>query len=359
VQRVAAASHRVLTQRDLNRALLARQMLLERADLDVPTALQRMGGLQAQYAPAMYIGLWSRLVDLPRGDVTEALQRRTVVQGTLLRSTIHLVAADDYWPFALAVRAPRREWFLRVTRGDPGEAELTAAAARVRQAVADGPMRRTDLEAMLGDRRLLGNGLWLDLVRVPPSGTWERRRADLYAAAEDWLGPAPPDLTEDAGVELLVHRYLTGFGPATRAELADWAGLPVATVARLLGRMTLRRFRAEDGAELVDLPDAPLPDPQTPAPVRFLPVWDATLLVHARRSAILPEEYRPRIFSTKTPHSVNTLLVDGSVAGAWRHVPGAKSIDAGHIEVDEFEPLPRSVRREVKDEAERLAAFHR
>jgi hypothetical protein len=220
-------------------------------------------------------------------------------------------------------------------------------------------MRRTDLEAMLGDRRLLGSGLWLDLVRVPPSGTWERRRADLYAAAEDWLGPPPSDLTEEAGVELLVRRYLGGFGPATRAELADWAGLPVTTIAPVLARMTLRRFRAEDGAELIDLPGAPLPDPQTPAPVRFLPVWDATLLVHARRSAILPEPYRPRIFSTKTPQSVNTFLVDGSVAGAWRHVPGAKRIDAGHIEVDEFEPLTRSVRREVMEEAERLADFHR
>ena len=358
MHRVATAAQRVLTQRDLNRALLARQMLLERADLDIPTALQRMGGLQAQYAPAMYIGLWSRLARLRRDDVTEALQRRTAVQGTLLRVTIHLVAASDYWPFALAVRGPRREWFLRLNRGGPGDDELTASAARVRQAIANGPMRRTDIETMLGDRRLLGSGLWLDLVRVPPSGTWERRRADLYAAAEDWLGPPPPDLTEEAGVELLVRRYLGGFGPATRAELADWAGLPVATIAPVLARMTLRRFRAEDGAELIDLPGAPLPDPQTPAPVRFLPVWDATLLVHARRSAILPEPYRPRIFSTKTPHSVNTLLVDGSVAGTWRHVP-AKSIDAGHIEVDEFEPLPASVRREVRAEADRLADFHR
>jgi hypothetical protein len=220
-------------------------------------------------------------------------------------------------------------------------------------------MRRAEIEATLGDRRLLANGLWLDLVRVPPSGTWERRRADLYAAAEDWLGPAPPEATEPAGVELLVRRYLGGFGPATRAELADWAGLPVATLIPVLGRMTLRRFRAEDGAELIDLPGTPLPDPQMPVPVRFLPVWDATLLVHARRAAILPEPYRPKVFSTKTPHSVNTFLVDGSVAGTWRYQAGAKASDAGRIEVEPFEPLPRSVRRDVMDEADRLASFHR
>jgi hypothetical protein len=345
---VASTTERMLTRRELNRALLARQLLLERARVSIPRALERIGGLQAQYAPAMYLGLWSRVEGVERADLTDALERRHVVQGTLLRATIHLVSARDYWPFALGVREPRRAWFLRVSRG-LAAAEMEDAARRLREAMAEGPLRQAEIDRLLGAGRRTAVGMWLDLVRVPPSGTWERRRADLYAAAEDWLGP--PQVTASDGVELLVRRYLGGFGPATRAEIADWAGMPVAALAATLNRLPLRRFRAEDGAELLDLPGLALPDAKTPAPVRFLPVWDATLLVHARRCGILPEEYRAKVFNTKTPHSVNTFLVDGSVAGTWRH-------ERGRIELAEFSPLRASVRRALATEAERLAAFH-
>jgi hypothetical protein len=345
---VARGAERTLTQRELNRALLARQLLLERAPVTVPQALERMGGLQAQYAPAMYIGLWSRMTSLGRSELTGLLEQRRVVQATLLRSTIHLVSKRDYWPLALGVRRTRRAWHLR-TRKDVTEPEMADLADKLRAALGGGPMRRAEIHTLLGPRRLEGVGLWLDLVRIPPSGTWERRRADLYGLAEDWVGP--PTGTEQQGFDLLVRRYLGGFGPSTRAEIADWAGLPVATVAGVLERMSLRRFRAEDGAELVDLPRAPLPDADTPAPVRFLPVWDATLLVHARRTGVLPEEYRPRIFSSKTPHSFNTFLVDGVVAGTWRH-------EGERIQIDEFTSQPAAVRRELAEEAERLAALH-
>jgi CRP-like cAMP-binding protein len=323
-------------------------MLLERSTVSVPQALERMAGLQAQYAPAMYIGLWSRLASFERGDLDNLLGRRRVVQGTLLRSTIHLVSKRDYWPFAVGVRRTRREWFLR-TRKDATAHEMADLASKLRGALADGPMRRTEIEKLLGPRRIEGIGLWLELIRVPPSGTWERRRADLYGLAEEWVGP--PTATEKEGIDLLIRRYLGGFGPATRAEIADWAGLPVTTVARALKGMSLRRFRAEDGAELVDLPRAPLPDGDAPAPVRFLPVWDAMLLVHARRTGILPEAYRPRIFNSRTPHSFNTFLVDGSVAGTWRH-------EGGDIRLEEFAPLPDSVRRELAEEVDRLATLH-
>jgi DNA glycosylase AlkZ-like len=338
-----------LTGRALNRALLARQQLLERAPATVPDALDRMAGLQAQYAPAMYIGLWSRVAGLARADVTEALERRTTVQGTLLRCTIHLVSATDYWPFAAGVRQARRDWFLRSRRGDPSAAEMAKAARLLREALAGGPLRQTEIDKLIGAPARQGIGLWLDLVRVPPSGTWERRRADLYTLAEAWLEPR--DVTEDEGIELLVRRYLAGFGPATRAEIASWAALPVGAVAPVVSRLPLRRFTAEDGAELVDLPDGALPDPDTPAPVRFLPVWDATLLVHARRARILPEEFRSRVFHTKNPRSVNTVLVDGAVAGTWRYVDG-------RISVEEYVPLDRATRRAVDEEGERLAAFH-
>lgn len=343
-------SDRTLTQGHLNRALLARQQLIEPASGPIPAVLERTAGLQAQYAPAMYIGLWSRVDGLHRDAVTEALNQRRVVQATLLRSTIHLVSRRDYWPFAVAIRKPRRDWYLRITKGHPSEAELAGAAERLRAAFADGPLRQAEIDRLIGARLRTGAGMWIDLVRVPPSGTWERRRADLYTSAEQWLGPEP-ELDPDACVDLLVRRYLGGFGPATRAQIADWAGLPVTTVSAALERAGLRRFRAEDGAALVDLPRAPLPDPRIPVPVRFLPVWDATLLVHARRTGVLPERYRARIFSSRTPHSFNTVLVDGAVVGTWRY-------EGGEVRIEEFESLDPAVRREVHAAAAPLAAFH-
>src|SRR5215204_2239466 len=348
---MAAAAAPVLTQRELNRALLARQLLLERAQLPLPRVLERMAGLQAQYAPSMYVGLWSRVAGLARDDLTRALERREVVQGTLMRTTIHLVSADDYWPFALGVRDARRTAWVRVSRRGLSEEQLASAAERLRGALADEPLRRKEIETLLGDRLLAnGVGLWVDLVRIPPSGTWERRRADLYELAERWLGP--PQGTPEAGVELLVRRYLEGFGPAPAGDVANWAGLPVSDVTAALARLgDLRRFRDERGAELFDLAGAPLPDAETPAPVRYLPTWDATLLVHARRTGILPERFRPRVFSTKTPHSAPTFLVDGQVAGTWR-------VERGAVRLTAFERLPRETRRELGEEAEHLLAFH-
>jgi hypothetical protein len=128
--------------------------------------------------------------------------------------------------------------------------------------------------------------------------------------------------------------------------------ISIARVRAALERMQLRRFRGEDGRELVDLPRAPLPDPDTPAPARFLPVWDATLLVHARRTQILPEEHRAKVFNVKTPNSVNTFLVDGQVAGTWR-------FDRDRIRIEPFGHIARAAQRELDEEAERLAAFHR
>jgi hypothetical protein len=229
---------------------------------------------------------------------------------------------------------------------------MADAARRVAPRLAEGPLPRAELREIVGKGAagVTGITLWLDLVRVPPSGTWERRRADLFADASRWIGPAP-DLTEaDARVEL-ARSYLGGFGPASPNEIADWAGLGVGQIAPALERLELRRFRAEDGAELVDLPRMPLPAPETSAPPRFLPIWDATLLAHARRTEILPERHRPRVFSTKTPQSVATFLIDGKVAGAWRY-------EQGRIELEHFERLDRASHRALREEADRLAAFH-
>jgi Winged helix DNA-binding domain len=341
-------AERVLTERELNRALLARQLLLERAKTPLPRALERIGGIQAQYAPSMYVGLWSRLADFERGSLTRALERRSVVQGTLMRATIHLVSKPDYWLFASGIRAGLLEWWLRVHARGTDMRELNAEARRVRRALRGTTMKQKELEQVLG-KRLGYSGLALDLVRVPPSGTWERRRADLYALAEDWVGPE--DASADDGVAHLVRRYLQGFGPARVTEIADWAGLNVAAVRSGLERIDLRRFRDEQGKELVDLPRAPLPDPETPAPPRFLPTWDATLLVHARGTQILPEKYRSRVFHVKVPQSVSTFLLDGQVAGTWRY-------EKDRIKLSPFHRLDKATRRGLDDEAERLAAFH-
>jgi hypothetical protein len=329
--------------------VLARQLLLERARLPLPRALERTGGLQAQYAPSMYVGLSSRLADFERDALTRALQRRSVVQGTLLRSTIHLVSAADYWPFAIAIKEGRRAWWLRTRPEKLTAREMSAAARKVRAALDGGTLRRSAIEELVGKPRAQGLGLWLDLVRVPPSGTWERRRADLCAAAEDWLGP--PVVTGEDALDHLVRRYLAAFGPASRGDVASFAGLRVGDVAPALERLAVRRFRAENGEELLDLARAPRPDGDTPAPVRLLPTWDATLLVHARRTGILPEPYRPRIFSTRTPQSFPTFLVDGAVAGTWRYEDGRVTFDA-------FERLDARTQRELREEGERMAALH-
>ena len=343
----------VLTQRDLNRALLARQLLLERARLPIARALERIGGVQNQYAPNAYIRLWSCLEGFRRDNLTRALERGSVIQGTLMRETIHVVSKRDYALFAAGIRVSGQEWWRRVNKV-PADEDMRVIARRTRTFLQGSIKSRAEIEEFLRANDLpyassWGFGHWLDLIRVPPSGTWEQRRASMFALAEEWVGAI--DMTEQAGIERLARRYLGGFGPASKNDIASWSKVPIGRLDPVLSGMTLRRFRDEQGKELLDLPRAPLPNPETPAPVRFLPTWDATLLVHARRTGILPERYRPLVFSTKTPHSVGTFLVDGAVAGTWRY-------DAGRVETVSFERPNRGVERDVREEADRLAVFH-
>jgi hypothetical protein len=346
----------ILSARQINRCVLARQLLLERADLDVPTALQQVGGLQTQYAPSGYIGLWSRLGDFERDALTRALDDRVVVQATLMRSTIHMVSAADFWPISAGIRNSRRQWWLRVAKSRRmADISYEELAAVLRAELTGGPRPRTELIAAIERAGFPkpfweGAGLWLDMVRVPPSGTWERRRADRFGLAEQWV--PPPPISEPDGLRLLLTRYLGAFGPATLADAATWAGVPRARLETAASTVELREYRDDTGATLLDLAGAVLVDAETPAPVRFLPTWDATLLAHCRRSGILPEEFRKAIFHTKNPQSVGTALVDGAVAvkWAWRE---------NQVEVDELARLTTSQKRQVADEAERLTAFYR
>jgi hypothetical protein len=223
-------------------------------------------------------------------------------------------------------------------------AELRKADARVRRALARGPRSAKELRDVARARA----SLWLEVVRVPPSGTWERRRADRYALAEHWIGPR--DSGQAEGSEHLIRRYLGGFGPAALEDVSSWSGVPAPQLEIAAAGLRLRRFRDERGQELLDLPGASLPPAGTASPVRFLPRWDAILLVHARRAGVMPEEYRPIVFATKNPPSVPTFLVDGRVAGAWRY-------EDGRVELEPYERLSRTTERELRAEAKRLSAF--
>jgi hypothetical protein len=338
-----------LSERQLNRALLARQLLLERGETSLTKAVERLGGLQTQYAPAGYIALRSRLADFRQGDLTRALERTTVVQAWMMRATIHMASKRDFWLFTAGIREQRRRNWQQAFRRAATARDVAVAARKVERMLADGPRRRAEIVKAfdLDQPTWYGVGLWLDLVRVPPSGTWTQPRADLYGLASEWLGE-PPAVTEDEGIEHLLRRYLAAFGPASLSDAAGWTGLPAGALTPVLERMKLRAFRDEGGKDLVDLPRAPLPDPDLPAPVRFLPAWDVTLLAQARRTQILPERHRSRVFNTKTPHSMHTFLVDGQVAGSWR-------FDDGRIRLEPFERSSKGVLREVAEEGERVA----
>jgi hypothetical protein len=343
-----------LSARRLNRALLARQLLLARVRIPLGRALERVGGLQAQYAPSPYIRLWSTIDGFSRDDLTRALERRRAVQGTLMRSTIHIVSPRDYWSFAAAVGPSRQEWWLRTWGRHESAANVDFAARELETALAGRAWHRTEIDALLPEKSAtVWSGIWIPLVRVPPSGTWERRRADLFRLAAEWL--PPEQVTEDEGLEHLLRRYLSAFGPSTLADAASWAGVKRATLLPAAERIPTRTFRDEDGRELHDLPRAPLPPEDTRAPIRFLGHWDAALLVHVRRTQILPERFRQLVFSTKTPQSMATFLVDGSVAGGWRI---ERSAQKATLRLEPFEPLPRAAREELRAEGEGLVRFH-
>ncbi len=282
-----------------------------------------------------------------RDALTRALEDRSLIQASLMRTTIHVVSRGEYWRFVNGVRRARQEWASRIGALPP-DRRLRANAERLRDALRDGPKTVKDLGDLA--KGFVGTlGLWVDIVRVPPSGTWERRRADRLALAEDWVGP--DDSTETEGREHLVRAYLRAFGPAAWKDIGSWAGLSLADVQRAAAGLELTAYRDERGGELVDLASLELPSADTPAPVRFLPHWDANLLVHARRAGVLPEAHRPRVFSIKNPFSVGVYLVDGRAVGAW-------SLIDRRIVLDPFEQLSKADGRAVELERRALEAFH-
>jgi uncharacterized protein YcaQ len=337
---------RVLTQRELNRALLARQLLLERRRLPVAAAVERVAGLQAQDARAPYLGLWTRLDGFDRDQLSRAIRRKRLVKGTLMRATLHLVSAADYERFYAALRPTLREYWRQWSRERKPVDGVDALTARATAFAAE-PRSAAELREHLG-----GDDAWWRVrfhgpfLHAPTAGEWAFPRTPRYVAAGSWLTP-----TFGAGVEGTAHlarRYLGAFGPARMADLAAWSGLPVGSLRPAVELLQLRTFRDERGRELLDLPRAPLPDGATPAPARLLPPFDNLILSHADRTRVIADEHRRLVIRGGMVDPV--FLVDGFVAGRWR-------LERGAVALAPFGRLPRAARRELAEEGERLEAF--
>lgn len=352
------SAERVLTARELNRATLARQLLLRRQRLPVPLALERVGGLQAQKVTSPYLGLLARLDGFNHTGLTRALEGRHAVKATLMRGTLHLVSAEDYLAFATALQ-PSLEVLWRRYAPDADRvdyAELVAATLEFAAEPRTGPELRDFIAGLCGAEPAAAENVWwrirtnAPLLRLPPDGVWGGGPRVWIGTAESWLGRRPEG-DSAAATELLARRYLAAFGPARVVDMCQWSGLPAAPVRAGLELLEprLRRFRDEQGRELLDLRRAPLPPADTPASPRLLAMWDSSLLAYEERGRVLPDEYRKTVID-KRGDVAQTILVDGCVAGIWRG-------DGARVRLEPFAPLPRGVARELAGEAARVEAF--
>lgn len=362
-----------LTLRDLNRATLARQMLLARETISAVEAIERLAGLQAQYSPSPYIGLWSRVAGFERAQLTEALMGRTVVKASLMRWTLHIASARDYPFFTTAMRDMRLAGWryvfeaagLDVSTAGAG-LDLPALHDRLLEFAAEPrsfeelvafvvtQVPPHDLERQPRVARHAAHGLgWL--VHQPPSGTWKYFGRASYVAARKWLEGAEDPSPEEA-VAYMVRRYLAAFGPATRPDVLQWSGLRVVgqvdAALQSFGDEVVA-FKGEDGKVLYDLLDAPRPSGDIAAPVRFLPKWDNLLLAYDNRRRVLPENYR-KVVIRKNGDVLPTLLVDGVVAGVWE-VAGKRN--SATLSMELFEPVDPQTLSLLEEEGHRLVRW--
>jgi hypothetical protein len=347
-----------LTNRECNRATLDRQLLLRRADLDVLAAVEHLIGLQAQAPFPPYTGLWTRLTDFRPADLANRLLDRSVVRIALMRGTVHLVSAAD----CLTLRPLHQSMLERVVRTAHRThldgIEFADVAEYARTLVDEKPRSTTELATLLlarwpgRDRQALLNVArsGLPLVQLPPRAIWGRSGQATVTTAQTWLDrPLHSTSTLDA----LVLRYLAAFGPASVADAQKWSGLT--RLGEIFERLRpdLITFRAETGAELFDLPDAPRPGPDIDAPVRFLPDFDNILLSHADPSRIMPAEHRAKLFTVNGIIRA-ALLVDGRTSGQWQITREAKT---AVLTIHPFGRLSTNDKRQVEKEGANLLAF--
>ena len=344
-----------LDRRTLNRATLDRQWLAERRPASAAEAITHLVGLQAQEPLEPYAGLWSRLQDFRPADVVELLESRRAVRTLMMRRTLHLLSADD----CVAMRPLFQAMLVQRVRSGLGRrldgVDLDELAAAGRPLFHERARILNDVARAVADRwpeavvRDLGDALssLVELVQVPPRGVWGRQAPASNTTIEAWLGTEP---RPEVGLNDVVRRYLRAYGPASSSDVRSWSGLTglPAVIKKL--RPELVAYRDERGRVLLDLADATLPDPDLPAPPRFLPAFDNAVLGYDDRSRIIDDEHRGlSILGTRY------VLVDGRVAAAWT---SAGDTGGGiSVTVQPLRRLTGAERRDVRDEAERLAAF--
>ena len=349
-----------LTPRQLNRATLARQLLLRREHLDPVSAVSRLGALQAQEPASPYLALWTRLADLDAAALGAALQDRRLVKATLHRSTLHLISAADYQAAVTAITVVLRTKWMNEARGLPVVRTLPELAE---ESLAYAAEPRTNMEmrdhaGTLGEP-VPGDDLWRRIrryghfVQVPGREPWSFGRRPSHVAARAWIEGSPAD--ELASLEHVVRSHLVAFGPSRLADVSQWSGLAVGRLKVGLDRIReVRTFRDEGGHELFDLPGTPLPDADTPAPPRFLPMWDEILLAYKDRGRVLPERHRRRVIAPNGD-VLPTYMVNGLVAGLWWAEGGHD--EPTRIVLEPFEPFDARTRQALEKESERLAEF--
>ena len=348
-----------LGRRDLNRALLARQDLLVRADRSVDDELELLVGIQAQSPNPPYVGLWSRLNGFTTGNLADRLLDRSVVRMALMRSTIHLVTARDAKRLRplfgqVHVRAFQSNHGRFITGVDP-ETVAEAGAALL----AEQPMTFAELGAQLAERwpgneanhLAMAVRTFEPLVQVPPRGLWGVGGPPAHSTAAAWIGPASGRAATRAQLTL---RYLAAFGPATVADMQTWSGLTRLNEELERLRPKLRTFVDDEGRELFDLPDAPRPDPDTPAPVRLVAEFDNVVLSHADRTRIMTGADRTRMASLNGVVPA-TVLIDGFLAGTWRF--RRRGTRKAAIEVTPWRRISKRHQAAITAEARRFLAF--
>jgi hypothetical protein len=337
-------TERVLTLRELNRATLARQALLEPQALSPVELIERLAGMQAQWPPAPYVGVWTRTTGFRREQLERELAAGTVVKGTVMRQTLHLVTRRDYGLFRAAMSETNFPWETRLAKRLAPSVRALAEAGTVTTADALAVLDGQDLGGLSPIRAWRFARQAAHVVHHHETALWHARPEGRFVALDEPDGHDPTEARAE-----MFHRYLAAFGPSTRRDLGAWSMMHVPEIDRALERLELRRFRNESGKELLDVPDGLLVDADTPAPVRFLPKWDNVLLAWADRTRVLPEAYRKTVIA-KNGDVAQTFLVDGVVAGTWR-------AEDGRVVAEPFATLARADRAAVAEEAARLEEF--
>lgn len=357
--RAKGTSGEVLGRRALNRALLARQMLLRREKLSVPEGIERLVGMQAQAPNAPYVGLWSRLEGFQPEELARLMTERQAVRGTLMRTTLHLVTARDFLALRPLMRPMLESRFASSAFGhNVAGIDMRALLAAGRTLMEERPRTTAELGKLLSEQWPDRDAVSLaqavrflvPSVQVPPRGVWGASGPVAFTTVEAWLGRS---VEANLSLDEMVLRYLGAFGPATVKDIQAWCWLTRLreVVERL--RPRLRMFRDEQGNELFDVPDAPRPDPETPVPPRFLPEYDNVLLSHADRTRIMSVDRRLPLLPGNGGVS-GTVLLDGFFHGTWRIT---RKRDDAALLIAPFASLAEQDREALAEEGVKLLTF--